>query len=329
MINPISKLRMLLHPIVIFVIAQISWALLMFVWIRWYISRNTEFDEVIERVGVAINPAMRTGHLVILVEGCVLMGILLIALYTVFVNFRRQVRLNRLQDSILSNVTHELKTPIASIRLYSETLQIRELSAAEQNHFLGRILKDLDRLQSLVDRILLSAQLHGSFRRRAMELVDLSAIIKSSWKNVVERVGTNRNFIIVGFDGADGGEEKIWIPGIPYELAILFDNLFDNAIKYTQSGGTIELRALLSANKVEISVTDDGVGIETRQLKNIFRKFYRAETATKRNVKGSGLGLSVAFAIVKAHKGILFAKSNGLDKGSSFHVIFKRDTTAR
>jgi len=329
MINPIAKLRMLLHPIVIFVIAQISWALLMFVWIRWYISRNTEFDEIIERVGVAINPAMRTGHLVILVEGCVLMGILLIALYTVFVNFRRQVRMNRLQDSILSNVTHELKTPIASIRLYSETLQIRELSDTERSNFLGRILKDLDRLQSLVDRILLSAQLHGSFSRRSMELVDLSAIVKSSWKNAVERAGTNRNFIVAGFDGPGDSEEKIWIPGIPYELAILFDNLFDNAIKYTQSGGTIELRALLSANKVEITVSDDGVGIETRQLKNIFRKFYRAETATKRNVKGSGLGLSVAFAIVKAHKGMLFAKSNGLDKGSSFHVTFKRDSAAR
>lgn len=326
MISVIAKLRMLLHPIVIFVIAQISWALLMIVWVRWYISRNTEFDETIERFGVAINPAMRTGHLVILVEGCALMGILLIALYTVFVNFRRQVRLNRLQDSILSNVTHELKTPIASIRLYSETLQMRELSAAERNHFLGRILKDLERLQSLVDRILLSAQLHGSFRRRHMELVDLTPIILACWKNVLDRLGQNRHFILNGFEAADGSEERIWVRGIPYELAILFDNLFDNATKYTQVGGTIELRALLSPNKAEITVTDDGVGIESRQLRHIFRKFYRAETATKRNVKGSGLGLSVAFAIVKAHKGQLFAKSSGLDKGSSFHVIFKRNT---
>jgi signal transduction histidine kinase len=322
-----KKLRLLLHPIFLFVVAQVSWALLMYVWIRWYVSRNAEFEDLLKRLGV--NHDLETGQWIILLEGCVLMGILLVALYSVFVSFRRQVRLNKLQDSILSSVTHELKTPLASIRLYSETMLMYELTQEERNRFLSNSLRELERLQALVDRILLSAKLYGSSRRSNLEYVDLLDIAKLSWKKLNERMGQERVLTLSGFPKGDELDEPVTIKGVRYELVILFDNLLDNAMKYTNSGGHIQFKLELTEDRVEFCVEDDGIGIQNDQLKRIFRRFYRAQDASRRYVKGSGLGLSVAMAIAKAHHGNIVAKSKGIGKGASFHVNFKRSDFAR
>ena len=323
----LKKLRLLVHPIFVFVVAQVSWALLMYVWIRWYVSRNQQFEDLLKRMGVSHD--LETGQWIVLLEGCVLMGILLVALYLVFVSFRRQVRLNKLQDSILSNVTHELKTPLASIRLYSETMLMHDLTAAERNRFLTNSLKELERLQSLVDRILLSAKLYGAARRSNMENVDLLGIALLSWKKLHERMAGERVLKLTGFPDSDEAEEPLTIKGVRYELVILFDNLLDNAVKYTNPGGLIHFRLERAADRIEFIVEDDGIGINGDQLKHIFRRFYRAQDASRRYAKGSGLGLSVAIAIAKAHGGNISAKSRGIGKGASFHVNFKRSDTAR
>jgi signal transduction histidine kinase len=318
----LAKLRMLLHPIVIFVIAQISWALLMAVWIYWYQSRSTDIEDIISRLG--ISQTVEGGQLFILVQGCILMGILLVALYAVFVNFRRQVRLNRLQDAILSNVTHELKTPIASIRMYTETMQLRDLTEEERQRFLSRNLLELDRLQTLVERILLSAQLSSHVPRPSHERLNVARIALASWRRMLDRAGDSRRFALDGMDEDNIDHANAQINGNEHELGILFDNILGNAFKYTKPAGYIALKMRLTKERIEFVVTDDGIGIEPTQLNRIFQKFYRAESVARRNVKGSGLGLSVAHAIVKAHNGSLTAASKGLDKGSSFHVSFKR-----
>lgn len=324
MLTALKQARILLHPMVIFIIAQISWALLMIVWIRWYISRTTEFEALLEKFGP--HPSLRTGQWIVLLEGCILMGILLVALYVVFVNLRRQVRLNQMQDSILSSVTHELKTPIASIRLYLETLELRELSQTERQHFIQRSLQELSRLQSLVDRVLLSAQLRATFKKPKHERLDLKEILIGSWQKMTERVGDKRECQLVGFDECS----TIPILGIRADLQILFDNLLDNAVKYTKTGGKIWLKVFPAGpSKIEIVVTDNGIGIEKGQLKRVFQRFFRAEGASKRHVTGSGLGLSLAHAIVKTHNGTLIARSPGPEKGASFHVTFKREDSSR
>lgn len=325
MLSLVSKLRMLLHPIVIFVIAQISWALLMAVWITWYLKRNSEFEQLITKLG--INQSVERGQIIILIQGCVLMGILLIALYSVFVNFRRQVRLNRMQDSILSSVTHELKTPIASIRMYNETMLLRELSAQERTRFLERTLSELERLQSLVDRILLSAQLRAESTRARYQPVDIVQVVQTSWRRMRERINETRVCTLEGFDQINIEAPTFLIDGNEYELGILFDNLLDNAVKYTKPGGSISLQVSATKERIEFRITDNGIGIEPSQINRIFHRFYRVESVSKKNVKGSGLGLSVAQAIVKAHNGSISASSKGLEKGATFHVTFKRSIT--
>jgi signal transduction histidine kinase len=321
----VSKLRVLLHPIVIFVIAQISWALLMIVWITWYLRRSSEFELLIGKLG--LSQSVEGGQIFILIQGCVLMGILLVALYAVFVNFRRQVRLNRLQDAILSNVTHELKTPIASMRMFVETMVMRDLSDAERKRFLARCLSEIERLQSLVDRILLSAQLSAAAKMGQHRPIDILQVALTSWQRLRERAGDTRKCKLEGFEESSWSNNTITVNGNEYELGILFDNLFDNALKYSHHGGAINFKVNWSKDKVEFRVSDDGTGIEPAQINRIFHKFYRAEATNKRNVKGSGLGLSVAQAIVKAHNGSISVTSGGLEKGATFHVIFKRSPT--
>ncbi len=327
MIAILKKFRVLFHPIFVFVVAQVSWALLMFVWIRWYLSRSKEFEELMRKLGVS--PDLESGQWIILLEGCILMGILLVALYLVFVSFRRQVRLNRLQDSFLSSVTHELKTPLASIRLYTETLLRHDLTQEEQKSFLNRNLQEVSRLQALVDRILLSAKLQSRHSLQNKAPVALNSIVMQSWNKLKERHGQKRCFEYV--EEKTGSREPEWdtIPGVEHELSILFDNLFDNAAKYTEQDGKIRLVLRHEKDAIQYSVIDDGIGLERSQFKKVFKKFYRAADAEKVNVKGSGLGLSVAAAIAKAHNGTLTASSKGTGKGTTFHVRFKTNSPSR
>lgn len=321
----VPKLKWIVHPIFVFIVAQISWALLMVVWIRWYRSRSAEFEQLIGRLGV-VSPNTDTGQWIILLEGCILMGILLVALYMVFVSFRRQVHLNRLQNSILSSVTHELKTPLASIRLYNETLMLHELSAEEQRKFIQKSLRELNRLQALVDRILLSAKLqtHGVSEQKVA--CNLSQIAMQSWRKSKERHGGKRRYLLIGLSEEEGEgieNETLEISGIPAELTMLFDNLLDNAVKYTKLQGLVQMEFRRLKDTAEFIISDDGIGIERENRKNVFKKFFRAEHATRLNAKGTGLGLSVAAAIAKKHQGSLSVMSKGPGKGASFHVHFK------
>lgn len=327
----VRKLRWVVHPIFVFIVAQISWALLMVVWVRWYRSRSAEFEQLIGRLGV-VSADTDTGQWIILLEGCILMGILLVALYMVFVSFRRQVHLNRLQDSILSSVTHELKTPLASIRLYNETLVMHDLSPEEQRKFIQKSLLELDRLQALVDRILLSAKLQAHGVPEQKVACNVAQIAVQSWRKSKERHGGKRRYVLVGLSEEEGAETEkgnLEINGIPAELTILFDNLLDNAVKYTKPEGLVQMEFKRLKDSAEFIISDDGIGIERENRKNVFKKFFRAEHAARLNAKGTGLGLSVAAAIARNHQGSLSVTSKGPGKGASFHVHFKTQTGAR
>ncbi|WP_161597613.1 sensor histidine kinase [Fluviispira multicolorata] len=314
-----KKLKWLLHPISILILAQISWGLLMFVWIRWYILRSQEINSLIEKISV---PATSSGQWVILAQGCILMGFILIALYMIFVSQRRLSRITKMQDTILSSVTHELKTPLASIRLYAETMLLRNVSEDEKKKFLNRTLSETNRLQRLIDTVLISARLESDKSSLAHGRVNLSELLSGCCSQVKDRFGDNRVFAFELNKPNDESEFFIW--GNPYHLSMLFDNLLDNAVKYTEKGGSILAGILQKKECVQIYVKDNGQGIEKNNLKKVFKKFYRIERNSKLKVQGSGLGLSVCHSIVKEHHGKIFAMSDGLNKGTTFYVEFQR-----
>jgi signal transduction histidine kinase len=313
------KLAWVFHPVVIFIVAQLSWILLMVVWIQWYVSRNEQIDDIFRKFQV--NDAFDSGRWIVLVEGCILMGVILIGLYFIFVSLRKQTKLNKLQDAILSSVTHELKTPLASIRLVTETIMLRELSFEEREQFLKRTMNEVQRLQKLIDTVLISARLSSSRKADALERADALQILGECWSKITERFSDVRNFSAVW--PADEGE-TFFLSCVPHQLEIAFDNLFDNAVKYSLKDGSIKLHVATSETKLSIVVSDDGIGINRKNLKRIFKRFFRAEVAEKKMVHGSGLGLYVCQNIIKQHAGKIYAASNGEGKGAEFHVEFKR-----
>jgi signal transduction histidine kinase len=317
------RFKHVFHPISIFVVAQISWGLLMVVWIRWYVVRTNELDKVFMRLS---NPdQFETGHWIVLWAGCLLMGVILAGLYLIFVNLRRQVKLNKLQDSILNSVTHELKTPLASIRLYTETMLLRDLQSSDREKFFHKILREADRLQTQIDRILVMARQESTTYRDTPTPIQLSQTLGYCVQKAQERVGDSRVFEIRDntlHSSDHNNAPLIFAP--PLIIEVLFDNLVENAVKYSEKGGEITVIIEATATHVKVSVQDDGIGLEKSHLKKIFQKFYRVEDKTRSRISGSGLGLYVCQSIMKSLGGKLSATSEGLNKGASFHAEFKR-----
>jgi signal transduction histidine kinase len=236
-----------------------------------------------------------------------------IIVYTVFLV--RELRRTEQQDSFLNAVTHELKTPIASIRLYLETLQARELSETQRQEFYQVMLDDTSRLQYTVEQVLRAGV--ASQRRRLAHRapVDLGALAR-------ECIAMTRRRHHLGDDAvALAGavpDAPMIVDGDIDELRTAIGNLLDNAVKYSATGVkiTVEL-ATPSPDTFWVRVRDRGVGIPRRQLRRIFNRFHRFQ-ARGFSVKGTGLGLYIVRSIARQHGGRVFAESEGEGTGATF-----------
>lgn len=235
-----------------------------------------------------------------------------IIVYTVFLV--RELRRTEQQDSFLNAVTHELKTPIASIRLYLETLQARALTDAQRQEFYKVLLDDTARLQYTVEQVLRAGV--ASQRRKLAHRapVDLSAL-------AVECIHTaKRRHHLEGEAVALAGAAPVplMVEGDADELRTAIGNLLDNAVKYSTQGVHVSVElASPTPETVWVRVRDRGVGIPRRQLRRIFNRFYRFQ-ARGLSVKGTGLGLYIVRSIARHHGGRVFAESEGEGLGAIF-----------
>ena len=235
-----------------------------------------------------------------------------IIVYTVFLV--RELRRNEQQDSFLNAVTHELKTPIASIRLYLETLQARELSETQRQEFYKVMLDDTARLQHTVEQVLRAGV--ASQRRKLSHRapVDLGAL-------AVECVDTaRRRHHLPGEAMAMAGAapQSLMVEGDADELRTAIGNLLDNAVKYSAKGVLVSVElASPTPDTVWVRMRDRGVGIPRRQLRRIFNRFHRFQTRGF-SVKGTGLGLYIVRSVARHHGGRVFAESEGEGRGSTF-----------
>ena len=236
-----------------------------------------------------------------------------IIVYTVFLV--RELRRTEQQDSFLNAVTHELKTPIASIRLYLETLQAREISETQRQEFYRVMLDDTSRLQYTVEQVLRAGV--ASQRRRLAHRapLDLGAL-------AVECVEmARRRHHLPGEAVALSGvapAQPMMVLGDIDELRTAIGNLLDNAVKYSAVAVHVSMElASPTPDTVWVRVRDRGVGIPRRQLRRIFNRFYRFQ-ARGFSVKGTGLGLYIVRSIARQHGGRVFAESEGEGKGATF-----------
>jgi two-component system sensor histidine kinase SenX3 len=234
----------------------------------------------------------------------------------------REIRRNEQHDSFINAVTHELKTPVASIRLYLQTLQTRELDADKRREFYRIMLDDSDRLLHTIDQVLRAGSAGPRFRRGARTRVNLAELTAECVALARTRFHLDED--VLTFDQRIEAESAV-VLGDPDELKAAVWNLIDNAVKYSPAGVRIEVRIEEpDEERVAVRVVDHGIGISEPELKRIFRRFYRAPATLSVRAKGSGLGLFIVRSVAKKHRGRAFAESPGSGHGSTFTLLLPK-----
>ncbi len=227
----------------------------------------------------------------------------------------REIRRNEQHDSFINAVTHELKTPIASIRLYLQTLQHRDVEEAQRQQFYRLMLEDSDRLLGTVEQVLkatMAAQRRWGRERVKIDFQHLVAEcveVARNWHHLQPQA--------LRLETSANGNHPV-VNGDPEQLRTAVSNVLDNAIKY--SGQTVDVSVRIETpdeKRVALSVRDHGVGIPPNELKRVFRRFYRVPNRSLAQVKGTGLGLFIVRSIARKHGGRVFAQSQGEGTGTT------------
>jgi len=302
----------LFYHILIFIIAQLVWLSLLGIWIYWYVSNYIIFEKVGDQVSPQLIYDVQNALPFIL--GLILLIGLSFTTSLIFRHLNVQLRLNKLYDNFIGNVTHELKSPLSSIQLYLETLKQRDVPAEKRKEFIDMMVKDADRLQSLINTILEISAHEKKKLAQDYRVYKANIIVKELINESCEKFRvTKENFLV----SADVSCE---IVASRDALKIVFDNLVDNAVKYSTNLAKITVSLICNSKKVSINFTDLGIGIAAKEQKKIFNKFYRIYNKEIPNVKGTGLGLYRVKEIIKAHRGKITVSSEGDSKGTTFKI---------
>jgi two-component system sensor histidine kinase SenX3 len=245
--------------------------------------------------------------------GVVLFSILIagVVLNTVFLV--REIRRNERQDAFLNAVTHELKTPIASLRLYLETLQRHALDEPQRQKFYTIMRADSDRLLALVEQVLKAGEL--GTRARHTDRIELHPLVADCIETVVVRHHLPPGAIELA---EIPGAVRLFVLGNAEDLRTAVLNLLENAVKYSPSGVHIRCRVGIERYTwAVLTIADTGIGIPSRELKRIFKRFYRVASNDLVKIKGTGLGLFLVRTIARQHGGDVTAASEGLGKGTT------------
>jgi signal transduction histidine kinase len=246
-----------------------------------------------------------------------------IIVYTVFLVL--EIKRNEDHDTFLNSVTHELKTPIASIKLYLETLQSRSLTEEQRQQFYAVMLADTERLHHTVDQVLKA----GVARERRTGGVRMPVDMGALARECVD-LAASRHHLAPGAVALESQtDQSLTVLGDADDLRMVVSNLLDNAVKY--SADNLRITVTLAAPTPEtvwVRVQDRGIGIPRKQLKRIFNRFYRVQSRGLKQVKGTGLGLYIVRAIARAHGGRVFAQSEGEGRGATFTVELPRATSS-
>jgi two-component system, OmpR family, sensor histidine kinase SenX3 len=251
----------------------------------------------------------------VLFFGVIIAGMILNTIFLV-----REIRRNEQHDSFINAVTHELKTPITSIKLYLETLQKRSVDEAKRQQFYSVMLDDTDRLMRTVEQVLKAGHLAQKRELQQFRPVEVEPILRECMELVTTRHHLAPEALHWGNEPAEN--QHYTVMGELEDLRTAFLNVLDNAVKYSREKVDVAVELLApSIDRLEVRVVDKGIGIQRGELKRVFRRFYRAANPS---VKGSGLGLFIVRAIAKRHGGKVTASSEGAGKGTTVTIELPR-----
>ncbi|PLX88814.1 MAG: sensor histidine kinase [Desulfuromonas sp.] len=306
-----ALLRRIFHPLIAFIGIQLLWILLLVSWIYWFLGRHQQLKELATRY--------QTEHLaeptdwLILAEGIILLVAILVGVYVIFLFWRRQAALNRAQSNFFAQLSHELKSPLASLQLHLETIELRKPQPDQLHHFIRMMQDDTNRLNGLITNLLAAGRLEHKDTKLSLQDGDLSELIQ-------RYLDQQKNFPA---DGTLTHEiEKDLIVRLDTEsLEIVLRNLLENAILYSEGPPRVHVQLRRNRNVAELVFSDQGQGIDPRYRKKIFRIFYRIRR-TGKTIRGSGIGLFIVRSIIRRHGGDIWMESQGVGHGTAFHLTF-------
>ena len=307
-----NKLRALFHPIMVFIGVQVAWIVLMAIWINWYLENNLSIRELAQK----LRPDLFTAEVewLILFEGCFLMLLILAGVYVIFVYWNKQNRLNQMQSNFVASVSHELKSPLASIQLYLETLKYQEVSKEESRDFVETMLSDTSRLSGLIENILQSSKADPKSMELQFQKVDLGKFLSEVAQDHKRQFEEKKCKVDLQLEAS---------PLLTLDrkaLQMVFNNLIGNALRYSPVGSALKIHLHRKGRFWDIDFADQGIGFDKKDMKKVFKKFYRVQNKDTQNIEGAGLGLFISHEIVRNHKGKLRVSSLGRGKGSVFTV---------
>jgi two-component system phosphate regulon sensor histidine kinase PhoR len=235
----------------------------------------------------------------------------------------RQKRLSELQKDFINNMTHEFKTPIATISLSADSLANPNVMGNETRtmKFINIIKEENKRMLAQVEKVLQMAQIERQEIQLKLTEVDINQLVQTAANHAELKIASREGSIVVLTHASPA-----IIQADQNHIANIISNLLDNAEKYTKANPNIVIETKNTKGGILISITDNGIGMSKEVLKNIFEKFYRAPTGNVHDIKGFGLGLNYVKAITEAHGGKITVKSE-VGKGSTFTIFlpFKKE----
>ncbi|MDX9800639.1 MAG: HAMP domain-containing sensor histidine kinase [Spirochaetia bacterium] len=311
-----TKNKPLFHHILLFSIAQFAWLLLLGLWIFWYVTTYIKTDAFTKAAEVISEKNAES--VAVLVSGIILLVTLSTILSLIFAYLARQMNITSMYDNFISNVTHELKSPLSSIQLYLETLRKREIERDKKNEFIDTMLSDVERLNKLINSVLyLSTMKYSKIARKLIHdyhIYDADSIIRQTLEKTLKSLKLPEERVTIeGSASCQCVIDKNW-------LFIVFNNLIDNALKYSINETSIKIKLSRSASYFHIEIHDNGIGIDKKDQRKIFRRFMRLNNPESPNVKGTGIGLFWVKEIIDYHGGKITVSSSGKNLGTSFVI---------
>ena len=306
--------RSLINPLFAFIGIQLAWIILVAGWLYWVLGSHRKLRDLAEKY----SPELLTGgpDWVILVEGLLLLVAILAGVYVIFLFWSRQSALLREQKLFISQVTHELKSPLASLQLHIETIRRHQPPPEKMAAFLETMMGDAARLNGLIDNLLSASRVDQKNWVLHPQNTDFSTF--------VERYFRSRQFTL-----PRAGKLTLEIePGLHAmidreAMETVFRNLLENAVLYSDGPPEITIRLRARGDRCQLDVADKGRGIEPRDQQKVFKMFYRVRRKNE-NIRGSGLGLFIVRANIEQHGGRISVESAGAGKGTTFRVELPR-----
>jgi len=308
-----------LHPVLIFACSIVALATALVITVSWYMEITATLEIIIKKFHIdpgQIFPS-KTGMIILVLT--LLVTVVLAGILLAFIYYQRTLRLFRLQHNFIYNFTHELKTPVTSLKIYLETFLRHRLGPDEIHKYTKYMLGDVNRLIQNINSILTLARIESRTFGAELTSEDLVQVIKAFCEKnrtlfrnctiTVENPG-DRNYVYL-------------VNILLFEMLLM--NILSNAVKYNDAENpSVKITFRSHKQKVMIHFADNGIGIEKKEIKKIFRKFYQTRGQESADVKGSGLGLYLVFSIARIHGWKVAAGSRGKGTGSVFTLTLPR-----